>query len=96
MTQDQSDSQLWHSLRRQRITTSQTSRIYKRLKNNESLVKQLKTKGHVTTAAMRYGLSCEPRVAAEYSKSQKNLVCLYPSGVIVNFWAPWLAATPDR
>jgi len=31
-----------------------------------------------------------------YSQTEDNQVNLYPSGVDVNFWAPWIAGSPDR
>ena len=45
---------------------------------------------------MRQGLASEPFAASEYAKCLNNEINLYPCGVIVNYWSPWLAATPDR
>ena len=69
---------------------------YKRRKNDYSLAEQFKSKRHVTTAAMRRCILSEPVAANKYASCLDNKVNLYPCGVVVNFWSPWLAANPDR
>ena len=48
------------------------------------------------TAAMRQGLALEPVAAKAYAESLQNRVNLYPCGVVISPWSPWLAASPDR
>ena len=63
----------------------------------DTLAKRLKSTRQVTTAAMREGLASEPVAARCYVETAQNKsVNIYPCGIIVNFWSPWLAASPDR
>jgi hypothetical protein len=48
------------------------------------------------TAAMRRGHICEPIAGKAYATKLQNKVNLYPCGVVVNLWSPWIAASPDR
>lgn len=95
-TRLQSQSPLWYRIRKHRLTASNIGEIFKRRKENKTLVERLKSTRHVTTAAMRQGIASEPFAASEYAKCLNNQVNLYACGVVVNYWAPWLAATPDR
>ncbi|XP_045178965.2 uncharacterized protein LOC123538734 [Mercenaria mercenaria] len=95
-TRVQRKSPLWYEIRKHRITASVIGRIYKRKKDDESLAKQLKSTRDVTTAAMRRGIASEEIAARKYAEALLNRINLYPCGVVVNFWAPWIAATPDR
>ena len=96
LTRLQNRSSLWFKLRRDRITASNIGEIFKRRKNEETLVKRLKSTRHVTTAAMRQGIALEPTAAIDYAKINKNEVNLYPCGLIICSKAPWIAASPDR
>ena len=40
-------------------------------------------------------LASEPLAVNSYSTHKSN-VNIYPCGVVVNVWVPWLAASPDR
>ena len=95
-TRLQSQSALWHKVRRHRITASKIGDIYRRRKDHGTLADRLKSTRHVTTAAMRQGLAFEPVAAEAYAKAKDYKLNLYPCGVIVNFSCPWLAASPDR
>ncbi|XP_053402818.1 uncharacterized protein LOC128558057 [Mercenaria mercenaria] len=95
-TRLQSQSPLWFRIREHRITASNIGRVYKRRKDDEKLAKQLKSTRRVVTAAMKRGVACEPQAAKRYAEVCENRVNLYPCGVVVSFWAPWLAASPDR
>ena len=46
---------------------------------------------------MPEGLASEPVAARCHAETAQNKsVNIYPCGIIVNFWSPWLAASPDR
>lgn len=96
-TRLQSHSRLWYKIRKNRITASKVGDINRRRKDFETLAMRLKSTRQVVTAAMREGLASEPVAARCYAEKAMNKnVNLYPSGIIVNFWCPWLAASPDR
>ena len=57
-TRLQSQSALWHKVRRHRITASKIGDIFRRRKDHGTLTDRLKCTRHVTTAAMRQGLAC--------------------------------------
>ncbi|XP_031564919.1 uncharacterized protein LOC116300235 [Actinia tenebrosa] len=96
-TRLQSTSPLWHKLRRTRITASKIGRIYSRQRADPvKLVENLKKKT-VQTEAMRLGTVNEPLAAERYANHIKQgNVNVLPCGIVVNFWCPWLAASPDR
>jgi hypothetical protein len=48
------------------------------------------------TAAMRRDHICEQIAEKEYATQLQNKVNLYPCGVVVNWWSPWIATSPDR
>lgn len=95
-TRLQSQSGLWYKIRSNRITASKVGDIYRRRKDHETLAKRLKSTRHVTTLAMRQGLAFEPVAAEAYAQLKEYKLNMYPCGVVVNFWCPWLAASPDR
>lgn len=96
-TVTQSNSSLWHLLRKKRITASKFGLVARRVSNFENLVLQLNPTRHVTTAAMRRGIELEPRAAMVYANSAKGgRVNLFPSGLIINPNCPWLGCSPDR
>lgn len=96
-TRLQRHSRLWYRIRKNRITASKVGDINSRRKDFETLARRLKSTRQVVTAAMREGLASEPIAARCYAEKALNKsVNLYPSGIIVNFWCPWLAASPDR
>ncbi|KAL4226823.1 hypothetical protein ACF0H5_014801 [Mactra antiquata] len=92
----QNQSKMWYKIRKMRLTASNIGEIYKRRKDNQTLVQRLKSTRRVTTAAVHQGIASEPLAAKEYASLIKHEVNLYSCGVVVNFWSPWLAATPDR
>ena len=95
-TRLQSQSALWHKVRSHRITASKIGEIYRRRKDHSTLADRLKSTRHITTAAMRQGLAFEPVAAESYARVKDYRLNLYPCGVVVNYWCPWLAASPDR
>jgi hypothetical protein len=94
-TRLQSLTPLWFRVRRHRITASHMREICKRRKDHEALATRLKTT-RCMTAAMRRGHICEPIAGKAYATKLQNKVNLYPCGVVVNLWSPWIAASPDR
>ena len=65
-TRLQSQTSLWYSIRRNRITASNIGEIFKRRKEEGPLVQRLKSTRHVMTTAMRQGLALEPVAAKAY------------------------------
>jgi hypothetical protein len=92
----QSNSPLWHKLRRHRITASKVHDIYVRQKDFDKLVERQKSTRHVQTAAMLAGITNEPRAAESYSHLMGNQINVYPSGIVISPWSPWMAVSPDR
>jgi len=96
-TVTQGASNLWHLLRKKRITASKFGRAARRVTNFETLVTQLNPSRQVVTAPMRRGIDMEPQAAMIYAKSAKDDgVNLFPSGLIINPKCPWLGCSPDR
>ncbi|KAJ8307432.1 hypothetical protein KUTeg_015516, partial [Tegillarca granosa] len=96
LTRLQSLDPKWHAIRKDRITASVAGDIVKRKADNEPLVSRLKTNRRVITESMRHGLSHEAIAADAFSKLQDQNVNIYPCGIVVSPYAPWLAASPDR
>ncbi|XP_056000210.1 uncharacterized protein LOC125676125 [Ostrea edulis] len=96
MTRLQGESPKWHAIRRERITASVAGDIVKRRAAYEPLTGRLKTTRKVVTESMRHGLSFEAVAADAFVRLLDNNVNIYPCGVVVSPYAPWLAATPDR
>uniref|UniRef100_A0A8W8NUK7 SWIM-type domain-containing protein n=1 Tax=Magallana gigas TaxID=29159 RepID=A0A8W8NUK7_MAGGI len=95
-TRLQSEDPKWHKIRQDRITASVAGDIVRRRKDPEPLVARLKTSRKVLTSAMRHGLACEATAALAYVQAMDEEVNIYPCGVVISPWSPWLAATPDR
>ncbi|CAG2198744.1 unnamed protein product [Mytilus edulis] len=96
MTRLQSVDPKWHAIRKDRLTASVAGDIVKRRADNDPLVARLKTTRKVVTESMRHGLLFEAVAANEYAKLQDDSVNVYPCGIIVSPFSPWLAASPDR
>ena len=96
LTSSQSQSTLWHEIRSNRLTASKIGRIRSRRDDFGKLLTDLKSTRKVCTAAMKRGIENEPLAASQYASLKNNNVNLYPSGVIVSPYCPWLAASPDR
>ena len=96
-TVTQSLNDLWHMLRRKRITASKFALVARRVQDFENLIKQLNPSRHVVTAPMRRGIELEPKAAMAYAnKAKGGSVNLFPSGLIVHPKCPWLGCSPDR
>jgi len=95
-TRLQSDSPLWFKLRKTRMTASNIGKIFTRKKDHHKLVENLKSGRRIQTAAMKAGILSESVAAQAYCTVKLNLVNLYPSGIVISPWSPWLAASPDR
>jgi len=93
-TWQQSESADWHTLRKGQLRASNTGLICKRCKDFEKLRDQLQRKLR-STAAMKKGLQCEPEAATAYAIVMNNEVNLYPCGIIISPFKPWIAATTD-
>lgn len=97
ITMTQSENDLWHSLRKRRITASLFGRIAQRQSCFESLVGQLNSSRFVQTVAMRHGVELEPHTAMIYAnKAKGEKVHIFPSGLVIHPKCPWLGCSPDR
>ena len=94
-TRLQSSTTLWHDARKNRITASKAHSVYRRQRNFDTLVQQLKKKP-VQTRAMREGLEDEPMAAQAYGKVIEQKGNILPCGLVVSPFANWIAASPDR
>lgn len=86
----------WHKIRQDRITASVAGDIIRRRKDPEPLVDRLKKTRKIVTSAMRHGLECEETAALAYVQGMDEEVNIYPCGLVISPWSPWIAATPDR
>ena len=92
-TVTQSRNDLWHVLRRKRITASKFGLVARWVRDFENLIKQLNPSRHVVTAPMRRGIELEPKAAI---KAKGGSVNLSPSGLIIHPKCPWPGCSPDR
>ena len=92
-TREQSDTQKWHDLRAQRLSSSKFKDVCARRADFESLAaRQLKKT--VQTAAMRHGINTEEEAA--FAHADSGDVNVFPAGIVINPSCPHLAASPDR
>ena len=94
-TRLQSQSSLWHALKKDRLSASNMRKVRTRTKNFEKLNLDLRTKTR-QTQAMSAGLADEPIAVENYVSVCNNEVNIYPVGIVINPWAFWIAASPDR
>ncbi|KAK3099804.1 hypothetical protein FSP39_010007 [Pinctada imbricata] len=92
----QSQDRKWHNIRKERVTASNAGNIAKRKKDGGPLAERLKSTRFRQTAAIKHGIETETVAAQEYSKTMGDNVNLYPCGVVVSPYCPWMAASPDR
>ncbi len=96
-TRVQSATPLWHKLRKGRITATKVGPIVKRQKDDVTkFLQNLKSTRTVQTQAMKLGIANEPLAAVKYSSQCEDTVNVYPCGIIISPYSPWLAASPDR
>lgn len=95
LTRLQSQCQLWHQLKLDRLGASKMHGVKTRQKNFETLAVNLRKRTR-STKAMQDGLLNEPRAVECYVSVCGNAVNIYPVGIVINPWAFWLAASPDR
>ncbi|KAK3106013.1 hypothetical protein FSP39_010896 [Pinctada imbricata] len=95
-TRLQSQDPKWHRIRRDRLTASNAGDIVKRRKEYDPLVDRLRSTRKVVTSSMRHGIAYEPVAANAYVEKLNKDVNIYPCGLVVSPWCPWLAASPDR
>jgi putative phage-type endonuclease len=94
-TRLQADSSLWHRLRQSRLTASKIGTICKRRADFHKLRDQLQ-RSIRASSAMKKGLLREPFAAEMYATVMDNRVSLYPCGLVISPYSPWIAASPDR
>ena len=95
-TRLQSECPLWFSLRKNRITSSKVHDVYVRRRHFESLTDRMLSTKYIQTSAMKDGILNEPIAAECYSKQHEHCINVYPCGIVISPWAPWLAVSPDR
>lgn len=94
ITQLQSATSEWHSLRKYRLTSSKFKFVCARKQNFETLATRLVSDKIVLTKAMREGILKEPYAAESYATTTGNNV--YLTGFIINPCCPHLGTSPDR
>ena len=96
-TVTQSSSDVWHLLRKRRITASKFGIVARCLSDFDSLVTQLNPTRYVQTAPMQRGIELEGKAAMACANIAKGgRVNLFPSGLIIHPKCPWLGCRPDR
>lgn len=100
-TREQRNSQLWFSVRRYRITSSQFGAVLSRKPDTppHSLVLRIIQPKSLSTPAINYGIENEKLALKEYTKYQQSLgmndLVVAPSGVIINPNYSFLGSSPD-
>ena len=88
----------WFTLRKFRITGSIVGRVcnfYKFKKSNpENIARSIFEPSKFSSAAMKYGLECEPTILEHY-KEEKGNVTLSKLGLMIDTEHGFLAASPD-
>lgn len=88
-TREQADTQKWHDLRAQRLSSSKFKEVCTRMADYESLAAgQLKKT--IQTAAMKHGINTVEEAAAAYADITECNV--FSAGIITNPSCPHLAA----
>ena len=86
-TREQSDTQKWHDLRAQRLSSSKFKDVCKRRDDVESLAVEQLNKT-VQTAAMKHGIHTQEEAASAYAESGDCNV--FPAGIVINPSCPHL------
>ena len=74
-TRTESSTQVWHDLRKEKLTSSIFKQICGRRKYFETLAARQLQKKHIQTAAMKYGLEHEPEAANLYGEVLATMYC---------------------
>ncbi|KYM95153.1 hypothetical protein ALC62_14214 [Cyphomyrmex costatus] len=94
-TREQSDSELWLSLRKIMLTASNFGTVCRMRPTTScaTTVKSILFPPSIDTAAMKYGRDMEKVVKQELSKILKKDI--EPCGLFIDSNNPWLGASPD-
>ena len=100
-TREQSDSNLWKSERKKRITASNVGEICKMMKKTKrsKKVEALLYSSFRGNLATRYGTENEHTARCNYVKYQQDNghpnLTTQKTGLVVSVSSPWMAASPD-
>ena len=105
-TKEQSNTQLWHNLRKGRITASKFHNVYTKvntvIKNSETptdlLVNDLIERRMFETVATKHGISMETHAKEKFKKNIAKTHVQYKfqeSGMVISDKLPFLSASPD-
>ncbi|XP_046551332.1 uncharacterized protein LOC124261054 [Haliotis rubra] len=99
-TRSQSDSDMWHDLHSDRLTSSNFKPVYSRKGDYHKLAERLCPKKcqtkrkNIVTDAMKYGIEQEQTAAKCYAERTNNNV--FKCGFVINPSCPHLGTSPDR
>ncbi|XP_067205374.1 uncharacterized protein [Linepithema humile] len=94
-TREQSECQLWHSLRRDMLTASNFGTVCRMRPTTScaSTIKSILYPPHIDTAAMKYGRDREEIARIELAAKLNKKI--EPCGLFIDYENPCLGATPD-
>ncbi|XP_050088691.1 uncharacterized protein LOC126572979 [Anopheles aquasalis] len=92
LTIEQADTDLWHELRKGRITASRMHEASRCTVRNGSLTNKIMGLSSGFSLAMKRGTELEGQVLAEL---QKEFPSLRPTGLVLDPAYPWMGASPD-
>ncbi|XP_049549320.1 uncharacterized protein LOC125960149 [Anopheles darlingi] len=92
LTIEQADTDLWHELRKGRITASRMHEASRCTMKNGSLTNKIMGLSSGFSLAMKRGTDLEGHVLAEL---QKEFPSLRPTGLVLDPAHPWMGASPD-
>ncbi|XP_035773710.1 uncharacterized protein LOC118456754 [Anopheles albimanus] len=92
LTIEQADTDLWHELRKGRITASRMHEASRCTVRNGSLTNKIMGLSSGFSFAMKRGTELEGQVLSEL---QKEFPSLRPTGLVLDPAHPWMGASPD-